>query len=99
MLYLLRHDPTAILERVDCAVLALNGEKDLQVPPEENLSAIQAALEKGRNKNSTIKEFTNLNHLFQECKTGVTCEYSTIEQTFAPVVLTTISNLIKKQVN
>jgi len=64
MFLFLRQDSTPILERVDFAVLALNGEKDLQVQPKENLSAIQAALEKGGNKNSTIKEFPNLNHLF-----------------------------------
>lgn len=57
MLYFLRHDPTPILERVDCAVLALNGEKDLQVTPKENLSAIQAALEKGGTKIVLLKNF------------------------------------------
>ncbi|MGB5553477.1 MAG: alpha/beta fold hydrolase, partial [Flavobacteriaceae bacterium] len=32
MLYFFKYDPVPVLQKVDCAVLALNGEKDLQVP-------------------------------------------------------------------
>jgi len=46
MQYFIRHDPAAVLEKVKVPVLALNGEKDLQVPAKENLSAIKAALER-----------------------------------------------------
>ena len=98
MVYFLRHDPAIVLEKVDCAVLAVIGEKDLQVPPKENLMAIENALKKGGNKNLTTVEFPNLNHLFQECKTGAPQEYGTIEQTFSPVALEDISNWILKQV-
>ncbi len=59
----------------------------MQVPPKENLSAIKNALLKGGNRNVTTKEFPNLNHLFQECKTGSSTEYSAIEQTISPTVL------------
>ena len=69
------------------------------MPPKENLSAIKTALEKGGNKNVTIKLFPNLNHLFQNCKTGLLSEYSEIEETFSPVVLDEITNWIKKQVD
>src|SRR5262249_23168406 len=33
----LLHDPVPVLKKVSCPVLALNGEKDVQVPPKENL--------------------------------------------------------------
>lgn len=87
MQYFLKYDPVPALEKLSCPVLALNGAKDLQVPPKENLEAIKKALAKGGNRKVTIKEFPNLNHLFQECTTGAPSEYATIEMTFSPAVL------------
>lgn len=98
MLYFLKYDPVPALQKVKCPVLAINGEKDLQVPPKENLSAIKAALEKGGNKKATIKELPGLNHLFQECKTGSPSEYAEIEQTFSPAALDEIAKWIQMQV-
>ncbi len=98
MVYFVKHDPAAVLEKVKCPVLALNGEKDLQVPSEVNLNAIKKALEKGGNKNITIKELASLNHLFQECTTGSPAEYAKIEQTFSPKALDEIKNWILSQV-
>jgi pimeloyl-ACP methyl ester carboxylesterase len=95
MQYFIKYNPAPTLEKVKCRVLALNGEKDLQVPANENLPVIKAALLKGGNKNVTTKEFPNLNHLFQECKTGLPAEYSQIEQTISPVVLEKIVRWIK----
>jgi len=96
--YFFKFNPATVLEKVTCPVLAVNGEKDLQVPPKENLTAIKTALEKGGNKNVSIIEFPNMNHLFQECKTGSPSEYATTEQTFSPIALAEISNWILKQV-
>lgn len=98
MLFFIKHDPAAVLEKVKCPVLAINGEKDLQVPPKENLSAIKESLEKGGNMNVTTKEFPKLNHLFQESATGSPSEYGSIEETFAPIALETISKWILEQV-
>ena len=97
MQYFLKYDPSTALEKVKCPVLAVNGEKDLQVPPKENLQAIQEALEKGGNANVTIREFPKLNHLFQECETGLPAEYVKIEQTFSPVALDFITQWILEQ--
>jgi len=94
----LKLDPALFLEKVKCPVLALNGEKDLQVPAEINLEAIKKALAKGGNKNVTTKKIPNLNHLFQECQTGAVDEYATIEQTFSPTALEEISSWILLQV-
>ncbi|MCF0056615.1 S9 family peptidase [Dyadobacter sp. CY356] len=93
--FVLRYNPAETLEKVKCPVLALNGEKDLQVPPKEDLEGIGRALKKGGNKNFKIKELPNLNHLFQECTTGSPTEYDKIEQTFSPTALTEISDWIK----
>ncbi len=97
MLFFLRHNPADVLEKVNCPVLAINGEKDLQVPADVNLNAIKKALDKAKNKDVTVKSFPNLNHLFQECKTGSPSEYGTIEQTISPVVLEEIGRWVKNQ--
>lgn len=97
MQYFIKYNPVPTLEKVKCPVLALNGEKDLQVPPKENLEAIKKALTKGGNKKVTTKELPNLNHLFQECKTGSPDEYATIEQTFSPIAMTEILKWIQAQ--
>ncbi len=80
-----------------CPVLAINGEKDLQVPPKENLSAIEEALKVGGNQNYTIKELPNLNHLFQTAQTGLPAEYAKIEETISQEALKIISDWILEQ--
>jgi fermentation-respiration switch protein FrsA (DUF1100 family) len=98
MIYFIKYNPAIILEKVKCPVLAINGSKDLQVPPKENLTAIQSALTKGGNNNVTAKELPNLNHLFQECETGSPSEYAEIEQTFSPVAMELVLSWINEQV-
>ena len=98
MINFMKHDPATVLKKVKCPVLAVNGEKDLQVPPKENLIAIKNALEKGGNSKVTTIEFPTLNHLFQESTSGAPSEYATIEQTIAPIALEAISTWILDQV-
>lgn len=97
MRFFITYDPIPTLEKVTCAVLAVNGEKDLQVPAKENLSTIKAALKRSSNEHYTIHTFPGLNHLFQQSVTGLPSEYLKIEQTFAPEALEYITNWIKKQ--
>uniref|UniRef100_UPI000ACD3784 alpha/beta hydrolase family protein n=1 Tax=Candidatus Symbiothrix dinenymphae TaxID=467085 RepID=UPI000ACD3784 len=95
MQYFIKYDPAQALEKVQCPVLALAGSKDLQVPATVNLEAIKEALVKGKNKNASAREIPNLNHLFQECATGLPSEYATIEQTFSPIALEEILQWLK----
>ena len=67
----------------------------MQVPSNVNLPAIEKALKKSGNKKVTIKEFVGLNHLFQDCKTGLPSEYSEIEQTMSALALETMTNWLK----
>ena len=97
MQYFIKFDPTTALVKVKCPVLAINGAKDLQVPPNENLAAIKTALTKGGNKKVTTKILPNLNHLFQECTTGAPSEYAEIEQTVSPTAMTTVLEWIQLQ--
>jgi fermentation-respiration switch protein FrsA (DUF1100 family) len=82
-----------VLKTVRQPVLALNGERDLQVPAAMDLPAIRLALQD--NPRTTVKEMPGLNHLFQTAKTGAIGEYGEIEETFAPAALETISAWIK----
>lgn len=95
--YFLVYDPQPTLKKVKCAVLALNGEKDLQVPPKENLAAIEKALKAGGNKNFAVKELPGLNHLFQTALTGAPTEYAKIEETIAPAALQAMGEWILAQ--
>ncbi len=95
--YFLVYDPAPALMKVKCPVLALNGEKDLQVPPKQNLPAIRKALEAGGNPNFEVDELPGLNHLFQTAKTGSPAEYVEIEETMSPVALEKIAGWIAKE--
>lgn len=95
---LLRYDPAATLAQVKCPVLAVNGQKDVQVAADENLPAIRVALEKGGNKGVEIVELPGLNHLFQPCQTGGVGEYAAIEQTMAPEALDVVTKWVRRQV-
>ncbi|MFT0751865.1 alpha/beta hydrolase family protein [Synechococcus sp. RC10A2] len=91
-------DPAPYLRKVRCPVLALNGELDLQVDPEQNLPAIERALREGGNKRITIRRLPNLNHLFQKARTGLITEYTEIEETFNPNALEVIRKWLDETV-
>ena len=93
----IKYDPKSALENLDCPLFAINGEKDLQVPAEENLGALQNIMDKDTSKRFTLKSYPNLNHLFQECKTGMVQEYGQIEQTISPQVLVDIAGWVNAQ--
>jgi pimeloyl-ACP methyl ester carboxylesterase len=92
--YFVHYDPQAALQKIRCPVLAINGEKDLQVPPRQNLPAIERALRASGNKDFKMVELPGLNHLFQTCKTGAVAEYRQIEETMAPAALDLIARWI-----
>jgi len=95
--YFLAYDPAEALRKVQCPVLALNGEKDLQVPPKQNLPAIRRALEEGGNRHFETDELPGLNHLLQTAATGSPTEYAEIEETISPVALEKMAGWNLKQ--
>jgi pimeloyl-ACP methyl ester carboxylesterase len=94
--FFLDYDPIPTLKKMLCPVLALNGEKDLQIAPKENLAQIRKALEDGGNKDFQTAELPGLNHLFQHAPTGSPVEYGGIEETMAPEALSSISDWVLK---
>jgi pimeloyl-ACP methyl ester carboxylesterase len=92
--FFLTYDPVPTLEEVRCPVLAVTGEKDLQAPPDPNLTIIGDALNAGGNERVTLLELPGLNHLFQTAETGAPSEYGQIEETMSPALLDAVSGWI-----
>ena len=81
------YDATRELRNIHCPVLAVFGDKDLQVAAQPNSDAMKATFAAARNRDVTLRTFPGLNHLFQHARTGAPAEYSTIEETMAPEVM------------
>lgn len=96
--YFLTYEPAGMIERVTVPVLAINGENDLQVPYEENLREIEAALRRGGNTQYEIHALPGLNHLFQYSETGSPTEYQAIEETWSVEVMELIADWILETV-
>ncbi len=96
--YFLSYEPGPVLAQVRCPVLAIVGEKDLQVDPKLNIPALQAALDQAPTRDVTIQELPGLNHLFQRCNTGMVSEYAEIEETISPEVLKLMTQWILERV-
>lgn len=89
---ILRFDPAKYYPRIACPVLALNGEKDVQVVAALNLDGIRAGL--ADNSDVTVISYPGLNHLFQTAETGALEEYRTIEETVNEEVMRDIADWI-----
>jgi len=92
--YWVSYDPRPTLEKVTAPVLALTGEKDLQVPAKQNLPLIEQALRASGNRCYLVKEIPGLNHLFQSARTGSPNEYAGIEETMSPIAMETVADWI-----
>ena len=95
MRYFALHDPAPALAKVRCPVLAIAGERDLQVLPDQNAPAIEKALKQGGNKDATVLRLPGLNHLLQPATSGLPVEYAQIETTIAPAALDAITAWIR----
>jgi len=95
--FFLDFDPATVLEQVNVPVLALFGEKDLQVPPDVNVDPMRAALERAPTTDFAIEVIPGANHLFQEAVTGSPNEYATLKKEFVPGFLDLIANWILKR--
>ena len=89
------YDPSDNIRKTRCPVFALNGDRDCQVISSLCLPALKVLLPSS--KKHLIKEYPELNHLFQHCTTGLPDEYGQIEETISPEVLSDIAGWIKQQ--
>ncbi len=94
--YFMRMEPAQYLKNIHCALLALNGDKDIQVAASPNLEAIRKTMLEQTVKTFKVQSLPGLNHLFQHCNTCSVDEYGELEETFAPEALELITNWIKQ---
>ncbi len=85
------YDSRAELRSLSNPVLALLGEKDLQVSATEEAPVMRAVL---RHPSSEVLVIAAANHLFQPSQTGLPSEYAKIETTMSIDVLNRISTWI-----
>lgn len=90
--YFIDYDPAADIAATKCPVMAINGDKDIQVISSLNLAGIKKDLHESRY--NFIREYPSLNHLFQHCTTGAISEYRAIEETISPEVLSDMAKWI-----
>jgi pimeloyl-ACP methyl ester carboxylesterase len=83
------------LPQITIPILALNGELDIQVPPQENLDGLRTFFKD--HPDATITELEGLNHMFQHATTGALGEYNDIEETFAPEAMKIIADWINER--
>lgn len=91
--FYLNYDPLPALMNLRCPVLALNGDKDIQVDSKMNLSLIEEQLIKAKVL-YMVNELKNINHMLQPSTQGSLKEYALIDQTISDSVLDLISNWI-----
>ncbi|MDE6134834.1 MAG: alpha/beta hydrolase, partial [Muribaculaceae bacterium] len=91
----LRYDPSDDISSVRVPWLALNGDRDQQVVP-ENLETIRHL-----NPGASVRLIPMHNHLFQKCTTGSPAEYARITESISGETLAAIvewldTNIVKK---
>lgn len=96
--YFLAYDPQPYLKKLSCKVLALNGDKDIQVISKSNLEGIRQSLSQSKSKDYEIQELPGLNHLFQSCLNCTVMEYGELTETINPDVLKAIGEWLDKNV-
>lgn len=91
-----KSDPRPHLAKAEVPVLALFGEKDVQVPV-EHAAALEAALV-GAKPTVEIVIVPGVNHLFQTSQTGAVSEYALNEETMRPEVVDRVTGWIARTV-
>ena len=79
---ILKTDPIQYWQKVCVPVLVLNGDKDLQVPADENVAGLKQALMSCQHPATQTKVLANYNHLFQSTTDGNVKLYATLPEGF-----------------
>ena len=95
----LTYQPAPVLSKLNMPVLAINGDKDLQVSADSNISAMKRIFADSGNPDVTLRVLPGQNHLFQQADSGLPDEYARISQTIAPETLGLISDWINTKVS
>lgn len=90
-------DPKSYIKKMRCPVMAIGGEKDLQVDVIANNALFAQYLKK--NPCHRFISVQGANHLLQPCKSGSPNEYGEIEETMKQEVLDLITSWLKEILN
>jgi pimeloyl-ACP methyl ester carboxylesterase len=94
---LINLDPGPLIRMMRCPILALFGEKDMQVAVGINRPALEENIRAGGTAQLTVMVIPGANHLFQKAISGHPSEYATLKKEFAPGVTEAIAGWIVKQ--
>ncbi len=83
----IRFNTKKYLKKLKIPVLAINGSRDIQVPPFSNQKGFETHFAKQTKNESKAVIVDGLNHLFQRCERCDIMEYGDLEETFSPEVL------------
>jgi len=95
--YFLQYVPEDYVRRTRAKVLAVGGDKDIQVASKQNLTALEMTLRRSGSPSFKTVELAGLNHLFQTCRKCTVAEYGELEETFSPQALEAIGNWLISQ--
>ncbi len=93
----LRIDPAYYLKQVKVPIFASFGGKDVQVPANENIYCLQHL--RLNTTDVTIKDYPNLNHLFQNAQTGKIEEYFENSESFNEQLMDDLTKWLKLKTN
>lgn len=90
--FFLAYNPAKDLMQSRCPVLALFGEKDIQVLSTQNMKPMESILKQSRKSGAyMVREIKGVNHLFQHCDTCTLSEYASLAETFSESVMKEIA--------
>ncbi|MCW3807127.1 alpha/beta hydrolase family protein [Plebeiibacterium marinum] len=96
---MIRYNPEEFISNIKIPVLALNGDKDIMVTPEENLNNIERLLKKANNKNFKTVLLPDHNHMFQHCEECSQAEIPNLPEAISGETLDAMSAWLRRNVN
>jgi pimeloyl-ACP methyl ester carboxylesterase len=96
---LLEYDPAVDWAKTTVPVLAVFGELDLQVDPQQNAAPMTEALTAAGNEDFQVVVLEGANHLFQAAQTGALDEYITLPAQFTDEFLPLIAGWLLERVD
>ena len=93
---MIKYNPAEYISKIKVPLLALNGEKDIMVTPDENLAAIATFLDEAGNKSYKTIKLEGLNHMFQHCNECTMAEIPSLPEAISPEVLKIMGDWLKE---
>jgi len=96
--FYIAYNATPYYSKVKCPVLLVGGAKDIQVDNATDIPRLAAILKTHGNKKVETHLMPDLNHLFQHCTACTVAEYSKLDETFSPEVLSIMVTWLDKEI-